>query len=691
MKKNIGFIKHSKFSCFNPIDSIKFFVPFLFMLTAILSHAQETYEDDFETYLAGSYIAATNPKWTTWNNKPGSTEDAIVSTDEAKNGNNSIKISRNDNISGPTDAVLPFSGAYKTGNLIFKMSMFIPFGHSGYFNFQGEQKLGKTWAMVARLSEKGDLDITSSSNTKPLLTAKFPINEWFEIEFDINLSKNVWKVKINDECLGLFFNRNNSVASINFYAAGLISIYYIDNLSYEYLPFEPVLGIDAGISKFVWGKEKFTGIKDNPEISLTNLGDSTIQTVDLFVVVNGISDSLFLKDLNLFKNQNLRIKLQEITLKDGLNIINIKMVKVNGKNTDEEICNNFLDVIVSAVNPAAHKAVLVEEGTGTWCSWCPRGAVFMENYSKIYDSLFIPIAVHNGDSNPMRNWVYDNFMNFSAFPIFRVNRYQGVDPDKIEEPFQREISIPAQAKLSTGAKYNASSRELSVSTTIEFLENISGSFNVNLVLTEDSIKGTTSSYNQANSYAGGGNGEMGGFELLLNPVPAAQMIYNHVARSIVGIVPSESTSFSGTYNKGEKVQINFRFSMNDDWKKENLHLISILLENKKYINASSSTFDEALSNGFTSFIDNEFLKDDQVTIFPNPAFDFTNLHIVLKTHSKVEVTMRQTSGSVILKQNFGVMIGENVLHLPLHLLTAGVYLIEIKTIYGSRIEKIVVL
>ena len=184
---------------------------------------------------------------------------------------------------------------------------------------------------------------------------------------------------------------------------------------------------------------------------------------------------------------------------------------------------------------------------------------------------------------------------------------------------------------------------------------------------------------------------MGGFELLPNPVPAAQMIYNHVARGIVGIVPNEFTSFSGTYNKGEKVHINFKIPMNVNWKKENLHLISILLENKKYINASSSTFDEALSIGFTSYLDNEFLKDEQVTIFPNPAFDFSNLHIVLTAQSNVEVTLRQISGRLISKQNFGVMIGENVLNLPLHLLKSGVYLIEIKTIHGSRIEKIVVL
>lgn len=68
--------------------------------------------------------------------------------------------------------------------------------------------------------------------------------------------------------------------------------------------------------------------------------------------------------------------------------------------------------------------------------------------------------------------------------------------------------------ISTGAKYTLASKELLVSTEIEFLEDATGDFNINLVLTEDGVKGTTSAYNQSNAYAGGTNGIMGGFELL---------------------------------------------------------------------------------------------------------------------------------------------------------------------------------
>ena len=55
-----------------------------------------------------------------------------------------------------------------------------------------------------------------------------------------------------------------------------------------------------------------------------------------------------------------------------------------------------------------------------------------------------------------------------------------------------------------------------------------------MALTEDGVRRVmTSGYNQVNAYAGNALGPMGGFESLPNPVPAAQMVYDHVARVLL--------------------------------------------------------------------------------------------------------------------------------------------------------------
>lgn len=68
--------------------------------------------------------------------------------------------------------------------------------------------------------------------------------------------------------------------------------------------------------------------------------------------------------------------------------------------------------------------MLAEEATGTWCTWCPRGAVFMAKMKEDYPDDFIGIAVHNQD--PMTLTSYNtgltNLPGFSGFPSVVVRR-----------------------------------------------------------------------------------------------------------------------------------------------------------------------------------------------------------------------------------------------------------------------------
>ncbi|MEZ4982805.1 MAG: thioredoxin family protein [Saprospiraceae bacterium] len=66
----------------------------------------------------------------------------------------------------------------------------------------------------------------------------------------------------------------------------------------------------------------------------------------------------------------------------------------------------------------------VEEVAGTWCTWCPRGAVWMERIHDEYTQYFAGVAVHNND--PMEVDEYDAgikaFPSFSGFPSVIVDR-----------------------------------------------------------------------------------------------------------------------------------------------------------------------------------------------------------------------------------------------------------------------------
>jgi hypothetical protein len=87
-----------------------------------------TFFDNFDSYTAGQLLAQQNPvDWTTWSNAPGGPEDALVSSNFAFSGANSVNILPND------DLVKPL-GNLTAGKWYISFMYYIPATKSGYFN-----------------------------------------------------------------------------------------------------------------------------------------------------------------------------------------------------------------------------------------------------------------------------------------------------------------------------------------------------------------------------------------------------------------------------------------------------------------------------------------------------------------------------------------------------------------------------
>jgi len=69
------------------------------------------YEDDFESYTVGGYLAVQSDFWTTWSNAPGTTEDAFIVNEQSNSPTKSVLVQ------GVSDLVLGFgnkiSGKYQ--------------------------------------------------------------------------------------------------------------------------------------------------------------------------------------------------------------------------------------------------------------------------------------------------------------------------------------------------------------------------------------------------------------------------------------------------------------------------------------------------------------------------------------------------------------------------------------------------
>ena len=64
--------------------------------------------------------------------------------------------------------------------------------------------------------------------------------------------------------------------------------------------------------------------------------------------------------------------------------------------------DDTLSISVTGTYAAPGKIVVGEEGTGTWCGWCPRGSVAMNWMDEKYYGYWQGIAVHNNDDDKYR-------------------------------------------------------------------------------------------------------------------------------------------------------------------------------------------------------------------------------------------------------------------------------------------------
>lgn len=645
-------------------------------LLGFISLGMAQINDDFENYPIGSYLGATSTLgWTTWSGTTGGTEDVKIVDTKAASGTKSIYFSTTSANGGPNDVVLPFGGAYTTGQFNFEANFFVETNKGGYFNFQAATAIGSVWALDCYMVSNGDLIMTNSGAT--LISSSYPVNTWFNLKFDVNLNSNEWNVYVDNQLVGTFANPVNSIASIDIYPVNPTGVggnnnasYWVDDVSYSHTPYN--IPNKNGAVTLV---NRITGLVSQERAvsgKFRNLGTTAITSFDVEYTYNGSSYSESFTGLNIASLATFDFEFsQPIALIAGANPLTVTVTNVNGVAGDDDAGDDAKTVTVDPTVQAPGKKIFVEEGTGTWCQWCPRGAVYMDRMAHNYEGYFVGIAVHNGD--PMTDPTYDTGIGalISGYPSALVNRGADIDPSGIEEPFLSEITIPQSADMTLATTYTASSNEIKLTVTTTIATAISGNWKLLAVLSEDNVTGTGSGYNQSNAYAGGNNGVMGGYESLPSSVPAAQMVYDHVGRAILPSFEGLSNAFGTAANAGDVFTHDFVFTVDPTWNLNNLILNSVVLRpDGTADNANSEFF--AILNGIETTE-----TATNVKLYPNPANGYSNLALDLTAASKIELTITDINGRVVAQRNYGTLNGAMVLPINTTAFASGIYVIKL--------------
>jgi hypothetical protein len=656
----------------------------------------QIFTDNFESYTAPNFLVTSNPTdWDTWSGGAGGAEDVPISTTQASSGTNSAHFFSSTTGGGPDDIILRFAQVYTSGSFTYESNFFVVQNKGAYFNLQKNHTVGNAWAIDCFMLNNGTLKLSNSGN--PFLTTTYPVGQWFNLRLEIDLTSNVWELYINNISQGTFSNPTNSIGILNLYPTNPASEggneqaeFYVDDVSYNHIP-ASLPPVNGGVT-FVKQLGGIAGQSSNVETTVRNLGSNNITSFDITYTYGAnppVMESVGPITLTSLANYNHTFA-TPATLLAGSNSLTVTVSNVNGAGPDANPTDDSKSITINPVVPAPNKMVFGEEATGTWCQWCPRGAVYMDYMETTYPSFWAGAAVHNND--PMADPIYDAGLSpliGGSYPNSVVDRGPDNDPSTMEQSFLQRVVIAPTATISNGATFNSTTRELKVSLTYDFQSATSGSWRSICVLTEDSVTGTTAQYNQQNAYAGGGSGVMGGYELLPNPVPASQMVYDHVARTIVPSFNGLVNSFPTTITNGFQQTICYTFTLPSSWDDSKIHIIGLLrAPNGQIDNASKTTIAQAVTNGLGTCssvgITEDLTQEDLFKLFPNPSNGTTYIDIINENNKNVNVTIMDMSGKLVGTRDYQIN-GTAKLPIVTNGLDKGIYIVTLTV--GDKVQQ----
>jgi len=346
--------------------------------------------------------------------------------------------------------------------------------------------------------------------------------------------------------------------------------------------------------------------------------------------------------------------------------------------------NDCIAHTVSGLAFVPDRHVVIEEGTGTWCGWCPRGAVAMEDMTNDASrSKFIGIAVHNGD--PMTVAAYDAGAGFSGFPGMNVNRKllgESVSTASMQSLYDQEVVEPTNSDISVVGTYDAGGN-ISIDVTATFAATVNSEHRLAAVLVENGVTGG-SGYEQTNYYDGGGSGALSGggiadWTTAGDPVPAAMMVYDHVGRVLYGTYDGQTGSITLPATASSSQTQSFSGSVGS-MNPANLKVVGMIINSAtgEIMNANET---DLLLVGIG---ENDFVNS--FNVYPNPANSNANIAFDLTETADVNITVTNMMGQTIYVNTLSNVSGAQNINLNANNMANGMYFVNLE-VNGNVVTK----
>lgn len=420
--------------------------------------------------------------------------------------------------------------------------------------------------------------------------------------------------------------------------------------------------------------------------TIKNYGSDNITALKVGFSIDGVSQaSSTITGMDVAPGETYQFAHDEKANLSSIDTYSFRVTIGDVNNADNEIgLNKEQEMDITTVSRIPVKRVFGEEATGTWCGWCPRGAVYMDSMALKYPNTWIGVAVHNAD--PMVVEEYDDGIGdyIGGYPSGLVDRAAELDPSQFEAFYLQQIEVISPVDVEVvDLTYDEATRAINFDVKGTFVTDLEKNLRFNAVIIENHVTGSESGYNQANYYSGGNYGPMGGYEDLPPSVSYLNMEYQFVARAILGGWDGTSNSIPAMVSADEEVSHSYSYTLHEDYDAENIKVIGLVIDqdSKEVLNAVKVSL-------IPSSIE-DIANENQVTVYPNPAIDNVVVKLELSQIQDVTIKVIDIMGKEVKRKDIGsVQSGSFETVLNVTDLTEGIYLLQVESTSETITRKI---
>jgi len=352
----------------------------------------------------------------------------------------------------------------------------------------------------------------------------------------------------------------------------------------------------------------------------------------------------------------------------------------------------------TSVTTGGVKKVLIEEGTGAWCGYCVDGALDVD-LIRAANPNAIAVSIHNGDgmTTPEGNTYVSAYI--TGFPKGTVDRALvngqtavGLGRNLWASAATERSALTPQVDVTMTHSYNASTKTITINVTAKTLVALTGDYNLNAYVVEDSVSGTGANYDQHNYYSHEESSPAGGTSHPYYNQPGVIVGFKHmqVVRKMLGgtygttgVITTNSAT-NKTYTK------TYTYVIPTTQNASRLKLVGMVMKN----NTSDPNDRQILNSVQAKFMPfalgvSQLPVLDEVSIYPNPATSTISVSGQWTRTADVKLTLTNTLGQTVYTKNMKGTSGANFQEaIEVSHLSAGLYILHLQSEGTEVMQKV---